>query len=324
MAFYHPIKNYPAEKQRWIATRLLALRAELAAKITDDRKSGSLIIGSWNIRAFDGGRYRLDESYHYIAEIIDKFDICAVQEVKADLGPLRRLVKLLGPSWDYFVSDVTGGAAGNTERMAYLFNKDKVQFRNLIGELVIPSQAIARTPYFASFQADWFRFTLCSAHITFGANELREKEIAAIAKTLVKRSKKEDEVYVFLGDMNIETPESDTMKALTKNGLTTPLFGKTNTAKTARHYDQMAFTSDGLRTNLLRHGTFDWRTAIFREEDEAHYGPIAEEQREAPYSNWSHSYSKWCTFEMSDHLPIWLEIKVDYSDKYLREKFVKG
>ncbi len=321
MAFYHPLKDYPGEKQRWIATRLLALRADLAAQITDNRRSGSLIIGSWNIRAFDGGRYRLDESYHYIAEIIDKFDICAVQEVKADLGPLRRLVKLLGPSWDYFVSDVTGGAAGNTERMAYLYNKDKVRFRNLIGELVIPKQSIARTPYFASFQAHWFRFTLCSAHITFGADELRQLEISAIAKTLVKRSKQEDEVYVFLGDMNIDTPESNTMLALTKNGMTTPLFGKTNTAKVAKHYDQMAFTSEGVNTDLLRHGTFDWRSAVFRDADLDHYESVAIEQRGKAFSNWARSYASWCTFEMSDHLPIWIEIKVDYSDRYLRDNF---
>ena len=28
-------------------------------------------------------------------------------------------------------------------------------------------------------------------------------------------------------------------------------------------------------------------------------------------------YDKWRTFQASDHLPLWVEIKIDYSDQYL-------
>ena len=90
MAFYHDLKGYGPEKAAWIAQRLLELRADLELQIRVRRRSNSLIIGSWNIRAFDDGRPRMDESFHYISEIIDNFDICAVQEVKSDLAPLRR------------------------------------------------------------------------------------------------------------------------------------------------------------------------------------------------------------------------------------------
>jgi hypothetical protein len=38
----------------------------------------------------------------------------------------------------------------------------------------------------------------------------------------------------------------------------------------------------------------------------------------APYADWSKSYKNWTTFEMSDHLPIWMELEIDYSDDYLR------
>ena len=168
MAFYHPIKtyaddaNYP-EKDRWIAERLLSLRESLHQSISSERRPNSLIIGSWNIRAFDEGRPRLDESFHYIAEIIDHFDICALQEIRPDLAPLRRLMKLLGPNWDFFVSDVSVHKGGNSERIAYVYNKSKVLFRNLIGEIVLPreelidNEQIARSPLFASFQAGWFK-----------------------------------------------------------------------------------------------------------------------------------------------------------------------
>ena len=63
MPFYHGLKYYtddPARgdypgKSDWIARRLLALRYDLGQAIVNDRRPGSLIIGSWNIRAFDGG-----------------------------------------------------------------------------------------------------------------------------------------------------------------------------------------------------------------------------------------------------------------------------
>lgn len=331
MAFYTDLRKYQKEapdKADWIARRLLSLRQSLNKELGINRTPGALVVGSWNIRAFDGGRPRRDESFHYIAEIIDKFDICAIQEIKPDLEPLRRLVKLLGPNWSYFVTDVTSGAAGNNERIAFLYNTNRVLFRNLIGELVLPDDGliggrqIARTPFFASFQAGWFKFTLCSAHIAFKGKEgisdqeLRRAEIAAIAKALAKRAKNEDEVYFFLGDMNIDSPQDATMAALTNNGFTAPLFGGTNLSGN-RHFDQIAYTGEHTKTHLIKHGKVDWRDAVYMPEDAEHYRPIAEEARGAPYANWPKQYSGWTTHEMSDHLPIWVELVTDYSDEYL-------
>lgn len=333
MAFYHHLRNYAKDvdypdKDKWIAERLLALRSTLRGEIRANRRSNSLIVGSWNIRAFDEGRPRMDESFHYIAEIIDNFDICAIQEVKSDLGPLRRLVKYLGPNWDFFVSDVTEGAPGNRERMAFLYNKSRVFFRNLVGELVLPAndlvndKQIARSPFFASFQAGWFKFTLCSAHIVYGGTSkadlrLRAEEISAISEVLAKRSEKTGEVWVLLGDMNIEDVDDDIMAAMTAEGLHVPLFGATNLGGT-KHFDQIAFTQEDVKTRLIRKGSFDWRDAVFRPQDAAHYKSHAEAMRGEPYANWDKSYKSWTTHEMSDHLPIWAEIEVDYSDDYLR------
>ncbi len=329
MAFYHDLKRYSQSDKDWIASRLLTLREKLDAAEVRRFAPKSVVIGSWNIRAFDGGRPRRDESYHYIAEIIDRFDICAIQEVKKDLEPLKRLKRLLGPNWDYFVTDVTSGDAGNDERMAFFYNTNKVIFRNLIGELVLPKEdtiegrQISRTPFFASFQAGWFRFTLCSAHIAFKGTaeiddqELRRREIEAISKALHKRAKSEDEVYLFLGDMNIDHPEDPTMKALTDNGFTAPFFGPTNLSGD-KHFDQMAFTHDSDRTELLSHGAFDWRSAVFKPDDSEHYEQIAADMRGEPYTNWPGKYQGWTTHEMSDHLPIWLELRSDYSDEYLK------
>lgn len=363
MPFYTILKEYKAQeeypnKADWISRRLIALRYDLHKQIVEQRQPNSLIIGSWNIQAFDGGLPRLDESYHYIAEIIASFDICAIQEVKVDLAPLKKLLSFLGPNWDYFVSDTSDHEGGNSERMAFICNKNKVLFRNLIGEIVVganelpSSNQIARSPFFAAFQAGWFKFALVSSHITYGLKDeaglqLRADEITAIANSIAKKAKREDQVYVFLGDMNIESREGVIMKALIDSDMELPTFPATN-MNGEKFFDHIAFTVKGKstrKTRLLRHGAFDWRDAVYPrkgrdisvlddpenvvrpsiEEILDHYEPVVDVHRrfykKKPYTDFDNSYTRWTGTEMSDHLPVWVELETDYSDEYLMKYF---
>lgn len=352
LKFYDPDQDYP-NKSKWIAERLLALRYDLDQRIVKDRRPNSLVVGTWNIRAFDGGMPRLDESLHYIAEIIAAFDICAIQELKPDLEPIRKLKDLLGPNWDYFLTDVSTHKGGNSERMAFFFNTDKVFFRNLIGEIVIDqdelpnSNQIARTPFFAAFQAGWFRFTLCSSHIIYGDDhDLRAAEITAITEALAKRAKKEDQVFIFLGDMNIESATGPIMAALKNSKMELAPVPASNLGGD-KPYDQIAFTVKGKstrKTRLIRSGNFDWRNSVFGPaqpidpnapsdpayvrrlsdaQNLAHYDPIVSAERvnnnKDPYANFQSSYRTWMTYEMSDHLPVWVELETDYSNEYLAQ-----
>jgi len=341
MAYYQSIKYdrdiYPLGTEApgqagWIAERLLRLRAMLNGDIVSKRDANSLIIGSWNIKHFDGGRLRLPESYHYIAEIIDHFDICAIQEAK-DMKALRRLNSLLGSSWNFFVNDQTTGDAGNNERMAYFFNRNKVKFRNLIGELVYPKDELpigeqpSRTPFFASFQAGWFKFTLCSAHIVSEdkpGKPTRQQEIALIGRTLKDRAEKEREVQIFLGDFNQDDMNDEGLKDLKTMGYVIPDFGPTNLGQDLKHFDHITFIGPQDESNLMNRGRVDWHEAVYTENDREAYSDIAAQIRShpntgKPYDNWTSQYSRWRTDEMSDHLPIWIEIRTDYSNRYLRE-----
>ena len=66
------------------------------------------------------------------------FDLIALQEVNEDLDDFERLIDILGRNWDYLLTDTTEGSRGNGERMAFLFNRDKVWFRKVTGEIVLP------------------------------------------------------------------------------------------------------------------------------------------------------------------------------------------
>lgn len=107
----------------------------------DTDRIRTLRIGTWNIREFGnsthGGRDTYEPLY-YMAEIISNFDIAAIQEVRGDLKEFRELLRILGPDWDYIATDVTDGDAGNGERMVFAFNRNRVRFRNIAGELTLP------------------------------------------------------------------------------------------------------------------------------------------------------------------------------------------
>lgn len=148
MPFY---KSLRAEHNRWFAERaidrLVDLRKQLKRDVPTKTARDTLLLATWNIRDFDSNKFgqgpRLDESYYYIAEIIAAFDLVAVQEVNEDIGPLKRVMRILGPNWDFIVTDVTEGSGGNGERLAYVYDRRKILFRNIAGEIVLPmSKAI--------------------------------------------------------------------------------------------------------------------------------------------------------------------------------------
>jgi len=113
-------------------------------------------IATWNIREFDSPSYgyRSQEAKAYIAEIISYFDLIALQEIRRDLGALEDVRRLLGPGWDYIATDVTEGASGNKERMAFLFNREKVWFRNVAGELTLPKGQMVTDPFGDRFMVE--------------------------------------------------------------------------------------------------------------------------------------------------------------------------
>lgn len=154
-------KGDSAEQSAWkreTAERLLELRAALRDHLFSRRAAEApaydrdedrwLRVATWNIREFDSAKYggRLPEAVLYIAEIISHFDLVALQEVREDLGALRRVMEELGTGdWSYIATDVTEGTPGNRERMVFIYRHGKVQFRSIAGEITL--QAGRRIPF---------------------------------------------------------------------------------------------------------------------------------------------------------------------------------
>lgn len=342
MPFYKPIKAITdeTEKER-LVNNLLRLRQQLAAEIPEKTASRTLLLATWNIREFKGGG-RLAESYYYIAEIIARFDLVAVQEVAGDLTAIEQVLFHLGSQWSYIVTDATEGPAGGRERIAFLYDTGKVTFMRIAGEVVLPTNKLvgnqhqfARTPFTVAFQAGWFRFMLTSVHIYFGkesgeAYKRRVAEIKALSQFLSKRARQEDISYILLGDFNITDPQDETFKALCAGGFYVPqqLQLTTNAARN-KHYAQIAFKVNQRRDMPIfnegvqnKAGVFDYYKVLFTKEEQEVYQPYFTEtatMRRTEKQVQNYYLTKWRTFQLSDHLPLWVELQIDFSDQYLNE-----
>lgn len=359
MPFYQNIKPETPEGKRTI-TKLQALRKQLAEKVPTKQMESNLLLATWNIREFGGSKYggRLDESYYYIAEIISKFDLIAIQEVRDNLKALDRVMEILGSYWSYMFTDVTEGREGNSERTAFLFDTRKVRFGGLAGQLVLPPleekdpvsgqtiyrpvKQLARTPFICGFKAGWTNFTLTTVHILYGDsvgnNPERIKEIEDLAQMIANKAAEKtawSHNMILLGDFNIFKREDHTYEAITKAGFATPeeLQKLPSNALKNKFYDQIAFkVRPGRFETTGKAGVFDFFESIFKDDvaDETEYieamgkGYLQNSKGVARDEKGKKAYYKtyWRTFQMSDHLPMWVEVAIDHTDNYLKEKLL--
>jgi endonuclease/exonuclease/phosphatase family metal-dependent hydrolase len=336
---------------------LQKLRAALASDegAPPARAHATLLVGTWNLREFAATSWgaRLPEAYAYIAEIVNRFDLVALQEVREDLHALNFLKKRLGRTWDYLVSDVTEGGPGNGERLAFLYDRRKVQFLGIAGELVlppvrvggkqVPTTQIARTPLMAGFQVGWTKFVLATVHVLYGEGTAeplaRVEEIAQVVKFLRERTEQATEPirnYILLGDFNIFAQGDKTYRAITEGGFTVPeaiqAIPGSNVPKDKK-YDQIAYRArQGRFQGTGNAGVFDYYRHVLTTDEEATYRPYidayikerhaaGQESPKMPTTDAARrtQYRLWRTYQLSDHLPLWAEFNVDFSDEYLAE-----
>ncbi len=310
-----------------IQAEIQALREDLTFWIPPKQVERNLLIATWNIRAFgnltrkwastkwDSPRRDL-HSVLAIAEIISRFDVIAIQEVKSNIRALRDTMKVLGRNWGLILTDVTRGDAGNGERMAYLFDTRRVQLSGLAGEIVVPKEWLGeidqkgleeqfvRSPFAVGFRAENKTFILVTLHIKYGKKAAdRISELKAIANWLASWARDinvYDQNLIALGDFNIDERGDLLNETFISTGLHIPpelqnekvtrsIFDET------KYYDQIAwFTGKdklpALSLNFVDGGNYDFVGKVLQDRD------ITKHQ---------------LSFHMSDHYPLWAEFTLD-------------
>lgn len=315
-----------------VQTEIDQLHALLDANIPakrDDPENPNLLVATWNIKKFgsltrkwtSGGGdspKRDQRGLLAINEIIKRFDVVAIQEVTGDLRALRETMNYLGDSWGLLMTDIVEGAAGNSERMAFLFNRERVKPSGLACELVVPKewldeigehalqQQFARTPYAVSFLTNLKQvtFILVTLHVDYkSAGGDREAELNAISRWLkqwARRSNSWHHNLITLGDFNIDRKDDNLWQAFTSTGLHVPedlnqvkrsIFADDDTPYLNKFYDQIAWFEAGTTTGLQRMdyaggGGVDFVPLLYQDID------LTKAQLQ---------------HRISDHYPLWVE-----------------
>ena len=307
-----------------VAQNLAELREDLDAKVPFKELDRNLLIATWNIRGFGNftRKWMSDEkdsprrdlhSIFCIAEILSRFDVIAVQEVKGNLRALRDTLKLLGDNWSMILTDTNKSDSGNDERMAYLFDTRRVQLSGLAGEIVIPNEWVndpekvireqfVRSPYAVCFRSGDKTFILVTVHIIYGKKSKdRVNEIHGIARWLndwASDINAYDQNLIVLGDFNIDARGDLLDKTFLSEGLYVPdelqslsrsIFDAT------KYYDQIAWfnTADKKRAKLslefMSAGNYDFVNTALNNRD------LTKQK---------------LSFMISDHYPLWVNFRI--------------
>jgi endonuclease/exonuclease/phosphatase family metal-dependent hydrolase len=305
--------NYDVDAER---AALRHWRDTKPGRAIPTKAANRLLVATWNIANL-GAQDRGPKDYALLAEVISWFDLVAVQEVKNDRKGLDGLVAALPASWRTLYSD----AAGNDERMTFLYDSRKVKPRELTGEVAVaPSdlknvalpettvakfQGFDRNPYIASFQAGPMVFCLVNVHLYYGnkrakeALERRALEAFAVAQWCKGESKSHyalTPIIAALGDFNLPKidPADPIFKALTKTGLQLPKHSTQIGSNLAgdRHYDQVAFFPTGAGAKFTgKAGVFDFDGGVFAE----------------LWATKPTQFRSFIRYYLSDHRPLWAE-----------------
>lgn len=310
-----------------IAKGLLTLKERIeAAKVPSSKLDETFNLATWNIREL-GKKARTPAAIHYLAEVLGQFDLIGLVELRDDLRDLRRILEVLGPYWRAVYSDALLDAGGNRERVAYLYDKRQMVFNGMAsmafarrskqGSEWIPDFNWWRPPYVASFKSGSFDLVVVTTHIRWGESESgREPELKALAEwaadkqQLFSKDKRafDDEDLFVMGDFNIPSTRSPLFKAITSTGLKVPTaLAKqdlgSNLEKDKR-YDQILHLPHYPENFTNQGGVLDFYAG-----DHKKLFPTLSKQE--------------FTFQMSDHLPLWVQVNTDIDGKRL-DQIIQG
>ena len=342
-------------KRRTIV-KLKELHHGIKANIPAKKVDQNLMLASWNIKNLGKIIQRTPESLFYMAEIMNAFDIIAIQELNSNISDFKKIVKILGSHWKYLFTDTTLGRRGNDERFAFIYDSRRVKHSGLAGELVVPDEFVPeddpilrqlkRTPTFTGFQSGWKKFTLTSVHLHPGDktngpdnprdDEIRDEEVRLLLELLEKKREEgafEDKNMILLGDTNIYQNDHHIVNRITNAGFVEcdSLIGQPTNTSLNQGYDRIFLNVDDY-FHLAQNSNNQQSGGVFRLFDYVYRDTTAEI---APYKDLmlaqkgdpsnlvdddsfrDYFNSTWKRNQMSDHLPVWIEIQTDSSQNFL-------
>ena len=265
--------------------------------VASDSEQAELKLAAWNIRIMSNNS-RTDAELMEIAEILVDYDFIAIVELRdeAVLKRTQRILSRMGAVYDYQFSPAVG--RGVKERYAFLYKPELVSVIRP-GELY-PDAAdgrddFMRDPYWATFRAGEFDFSVIAVHVVWGETVAERKaEVKTLADVYryVQDANGAEEDVLLLGDFNRNPTDTESYRPLMAIPSMTHLFQfpQKSHIRDSSLYDNIFFQENYVKEYLNRSGIDKFDEIAFGNDDKA------------------------ASLAVSDHRPVWAVFSITEDD----------
>ncbi len=244
-------------------------------------------IASFNIQVFGQLKLAKPHVMEVLADIVRKFDIVAIQEVRSKeqnvLPDFLTQINANGVKYD-FVLGPRQGRTVSQEQYAYVYDTTRLELMpDVIYVPPDPEDLLHRPPLVARFRVRGppetsFSFLLANIHTDPDDTRIELDALADVFQGIQQRHPEEDDV-ILLGDLNVDEYKLGRLGELP--GIQCAILGQPTNTRLNKTYDNIVFDRRATAEFLGRSGVLNIMEA---------YG-LSPEQ----------------ALEVSDHLPIWAE-----------------
>ena len=286
----------PAVPRTTVVTRPVPVAKDTAGKVS---RRSELKLAAWNIRILSDNS-RDDAELQKIAQTLIDYDFIAITELR-DENILKRLQRILsesGAEYGYLISEPVGReGSSHKERYAFLYYKGLVSVvtdGKLYPDAADGEDDFVRDPYWATFRAGKFDFSVIAVHVVWGDSVADRRaevmELAEVYAYVQKANGAEDDVLL-VGDFNREPDDTVAYSNLMVLPSMTHLFRlpQKSHIRDSSLYDNIFFQTDYVTEYLGRSGIDKFDETDFGNDDKA------------------------ANLAVSDHRPVWAVFRIDGS-----------
>ena len=251
-------------------------------------------LASWNIRFFSTGS-RDDTELQQISQVLLNYDFIAIMELRDEevLQRTQTILASLGRNYNYEISIPLG--ASNPERYAFLYDADIMQVLTPGQVYPDPNDDFIREPYYATFRAGQFDFTIIVVHVIFGQTVgQRQAEILLLDDVCnaVQAADLDEQDVLLVGDFNREPDDAVAYADLFAMPAMINVFNLPDKShiKDSSLYDNIFFQTNYLSEYTGSNGINRFDETMFANDDAA------------------------ANLAVSDHRPVWAEFSTISDD----------
>ena len=252
------------------------------------RAGETIRVASFNIQVFGESKSSKPEVMRVLAEVIRRFDVVAIQEIRSRnenvLPAFVDQVNSTGRKYDYLIGPRLGRSSSK-EQYAYIYDTQVIESdRSMLYTIDDPHDLLHREPLVGTFRVrgpaptEAFTFTLINIH-TDPDEVRRELDVLDDVYRAVRDDGRGEDDIVLLGDLNADESQFGQLGQLA--GIVWAISGVPTNTRGTKLYDNLLYSQPATREFTGRSGVLNLMREFNLTMDQA--------------------------IDVSDHMPVWAE-----------------